>query len=342
MSEPLLETENLTIQYKTREGMVTAVSDVSFTLDEGQYFGLVGESGCGKTTLAKAVMGGLDNNGRITSGEIRYRGEPIHDLSEKELQQEIRGTEISWIPQGSMNSLDPLMRVSTQAVKIGQTHTDMTEEEIRERFREMFDIVGLQESRIDDYPHQFSGGMAQRAIIALGLFLEPALLIADEPTTALDVITQDQIFKYLDKIKHETQTSMMLITHDISVVFESCEKVAVMHSGQLAESASAVDLFDSPRHPYTSLLKQAFPDHRYPDDDLAVIEGTPPQTLGELDFCTFAERCPLATEQCYDSAPPLESQPEAMSGDIEHSASCFYSDDVPTLETPTVTQQTSE
>jgi oligopeptide/dipeptide ABC transporter ATP-binding protein len=333
VSDPLLEVDDLTVQYRTKRGMVTAVSDVSFTIERGQYFGLVGESGCGKSTLAKAILGGLDSNGRIVSGAIRYKGTPIHDMSDAELRDEVRGDEISWIPQGSMNSLDPLMRVSEQAVKIAQAHTGLSPIEAKEKFREMFEIVGLQTSRIDDYPHQFSGGMQQRAIIALGLFLDPSLVIADEPTTALDVITQDQVFKYLDRIQEQTDTSMMLITHDISVVFESCQKVVVMHGGQVAESGSAVDVFDMPRHPYTILLQRAFPDVRYPDQDLAVIDGTPPDTYGEIDFCTFADRCPLAVEECRQSTPPTESVvADATTADsIDHEVACFRSADAEQL-----------
>jgi oligopeptide/dipeptide ABC transporter ATP-binding protein len=325
MSEPLLEVEDLTVQYRTGSGQVTAVSDVSFTVDTGEYFGLVGESGCGKSTLAKSLIGGLDSNGRITSGTVRYKGEEIQGFTERELNREIRWKEVSWIPQGSMNSLDPLQRVGEQAVEIAQTHTDMTEDEALDQFADMFEIVGLQQSRIDDYPHQFSGGMQQRAIIALALFLEPSMLIADEPTTALDVIMQDQVFKYLDEIKEETDISMLMITHDISLVFESCDKMAIMHAGQAAEVGTVTEVFDSPRHPYSILLQEAFPDVRYPDRDLEIIEGNPPQNIGEVDYCTFADRCPWAVEDCHRTVPPLEQ----IEGEAEgHLAACIRKEDV--------------
>lgn len=325
MSEPLLKADDLTIQYQTREGWLTAVSDASFTIQQGEYFGLVGESGCGKSTIAKSLLGGLDDNGRVESGEIRYKGEPIQDLSEHELNEEIRWKEISYIPQGSMNSLDPLETVSDQAWDIAKVHTDMSKSDALSRFEEMFEIVGLQKSRIDDYPHQFSGGMQQRAIIALALFLKPSLIVADEPTTALDVIMQDQVFKYLDDVKAETETSMLLITHDISLVFESCESMAIMHSGQVAEAGSTVDLYDEPRHPYSILLQEAFPDVRYPERELGVIKGYPPKTVGDVDYCTFVDRCPWAVEECRQHAPQLEPVGDE---DIEHTASCFRKDEV--------------
>lgn len=307
MSEKLLEVDDLTIQYETREGMVTAVSNASFSIDAGKYFGLVGESGCGKSTIAKAIIGALDDNGTVTNGSIKYKGTDISALDERKLNEEIRWKEISWIPQASMNSLDPIDKIGDQAVEIAQVHTDMSPEEARERFADALEVVGLSEERIDDYPFQFSGGMQQRAIIALAIFLEPRLLIADEPTTALDVIMQDQIFKYIEDIQDELGTSMMLITHDISLVFESCSEMAVMHSGQISEVGTVEDIYDSPRHPYTILLQNAFPDVRYPDRSLDTIEGHPPKQIGEVSSCTFAERCPWATRECKTGAPPLEA-----------------------------------
>jgi oligopeptide/dipeptide ABC transporter ATP-binding protein len=318
MSPPLLEIEDLTIQYKTQNGMLTAVSDASFDINEGEFFGLAGESGSGKSTLAKAIIGGLDDNGVVESGAIRYRGEEIHDFTEKELNERIRWKEVSWIPQGSMNSLDPLQKVSEQAIEIGQVHTDLSDKESREKIKRMFDIVGLQESRIDDYPHQFSGGMQQRAIIALALFLEPDLVIADEPTTALDVIMQDQIFKYLNRMKTDIETSLLLITHDISVIFESCDSVAIMHASQVTERGKTEAVHDKPRHPYAFMFKEAFPDIREPKRDLEVIEGYPPELIGEVDFCSFADRCPWAVEECRQGAPELE----IVDDHAPHSAAC--------------------
>jgi oligopeptide/dipeptide ABC transporter ATP-binding protein len=224
-----------------------------------------------------------------------------------------------------MNSLDPLQTISHQAWKIAKTHSDMSKNEALDRFEEMFEIVGLQTSRINDYAHQFSGGMEQRAIIALALFLNPSLVIADEPTTALDVIMQDQIFKYLDDINEEIGTSMLLITHDISVVLETCEKMAVMHSGQVAERGLSTNLYDQPRHPYAIMLQEAFPDIRYPHRKLGVIDGHPPQTIDEKDYCTFVDRCPWAVEDCSQGAPQLEPIEET---DGEHFAACIRKDEI--------------
>ncbi|KAB1190435.1 ATP-binding cassette domain-containing protein [Haloferax sp. MBLA0076] len=324
MGAPLLEVEDLTIQYKTSSGPVTAVSGVTFTVEEAEYFGLVGESGCGKSTIAKSLIGGLDENGSIVGGTIKYRGEEIQDFSDAQLSERIRWKEISLIPQSSMNNLDPLQRVSEQAVEIARTHSDMSKAEALERFGELFETVGLQPSRIHDYPHQFSGGMQQRAVIALALFMEPSLIIADEPTTALDVIMQDQIFKYLDAMKDEFETSMLLITHDISLVFESCQSMAVMHGGQLAETGTVVDLYDTPRHPYSILLQEAFPDIEDPNRELGTIDGTPPRIIGDVNVCTFVDRCPWAIEDCHTAAPPLEQ----VEGDSRHGVSCFRMDEV--------------
>jgi len=326
MTDTLLEVDGLTVEYRTSQGLLTAVSDVSFEISEGEYLGLVGESGCGKSTIAKALLGVLDQNGRIASGSIRYKGTEIQDYSERELNERIRWKEISMIPQSSMNNLDPLESIKDQALEIANVHTDLSEREATNRFKDLFEIVGLQPERVSDHPYQFSGGMQQRAIIALALFLRPNLVIADEPTTALDVIMQDQVFRYLTDVKNSMETSMMLITHDISLVFESCDSIGVMHGGQLAESGSVTDVYDSPHHPYSLLLQKAFPDHRYPDRNLAVIEGTPPEHIGEgeVNFCSFADRCPWAIEECTAAAPPLEP----VDQDPSHRAACVRKNEV--------------
>lgn len=328
METPILEFDNATIQYTTESGPVTAVSNASFSVGRGSFFGLVGESGCGKSTLAKSIIGGLDENGKVTSGKILYNGTEIQEYTQSELNKKIRWNKISYIPQASMNSLDPLSKVSDQAWEIASVHTELEYEEAMDKFRSMFNVVGLQESRIDDYPHQFSGGMQQRAIIALSLFLDPKLIIADEPTTALDVIMQDQVLKYLDKIQENTQISMLLITHDISVVLESCNKMAIMHSGQVAETGSTTEIFDNPKHPYSILLQEAFPDHREPNRDLTVIDGYPPETIGDIDYCTFASRCPWETEECHKFGPPLEN---ISDNSIDHKAACVRKNEMDKL-----------
>ncbi len=335
MSEPLLELEDLHIEYRTRDENVRAVNDVNLTIEDNEYFGLVGESGCGKSTIAQAIVGGLDDNGAVTSGTIRYKGEEIQDFTEAEFREEIRWQEISVIPQSAMNSLDPLMRISTQAVELVQEHTEHTEEQALDRLRELFDIVGLPESRITDYPHQFSGGMKQRAIIAMSLILEPSLIIADEPTTALDVIMQDQILSHLRDLREDWDISLLMITHDIAVVFENCDSIAVMHGGQVSESGPVREILDNPRHPYTYLLQKSFPDVRYPDRELDVIAGNPPVLHGDVDFCSFADRCPWAEPACRDGAPPLE----AAADNGNHRDACIRSDETDTLFTEYETAQ---
>ncbi|WP_158059555.1 ABC transporter ATP-binding protein [Halorussus halophilus] len=328
MSDPLLEFEDVYIRYRT-DGFndVHAVNAASFSIDEHDYFGLVGESGCGKSTIADAIVGGLDDNGEVVSGTIRYKGKEIQDYSEAEFNKNIRWKEISVIPQSSMNSLDPVMKLSEQAVEMAKYHTDLSNAEALDRLRELFDVVGLSESRIDDYPHQFSGGMQQRAIIAFALFLRPSLIIADEPTTALDVIMQDQIIDHINGLKDEWDVSMLLITHDISLVFENCDSMAVMHGGQIAEAGTVEDVFDHPRHPYAILLQNAFPDVRFPDRELAVIDGHPPQLHDEVDFCTFVDRCPWAEPACREGAPPANP----VTGDEDHLAWCIRADEMSEL-----------
>jgi len=315
----------LSVRYGTEDGNVAAVSDVSFQIEEGEYFGLVGESGCGKSTAAMAILGGLASNGYVTNGSIKYRGRDVTDLSERELRQELRWEEIAWIPQGSMSSLDPMMQLNEQALEIGHRHSDLTDDTIIQKFQDMFEVVGLQADRANEYPHQFSGGMQQRALIALALFLEPAIVIADEPTTALDVIMQDQVFKYLDAARDELDTSMLLITHNISLVFESCDRMGVMHGGQLAEVGSVKDVYDSPRHPYTFMLQSSFPDVRYPDRDLGVINGDPPQLFGDVNKCSFADRCPFAVAECRDGAPA--SEVTDVGEDPNHRVACIRKDE---------------
>ncbi|MFB6354592.1 MAG: dipeptide ABC transporter ATP-binding protein [Halobacteriales archaeon] len=324
---PLLEVENLDVTYRTRQEDIRAVSNASFEIEPNQYFGLVGESGCGKSTLAHAVIRGLDQNGEITGGKIRYKGEEIQALSSKEFDDQIRWNEIAVIPQSAMNSLNPLEKISDQAVEVAKTHTDWSRQQTLEKLRELFDVVGLPESRVSDYPHQFSGGMKQRAIIALSLLLEPSLIIADEPTTALDVIMQDQFLKYLDELREVRDFGLLFITHDIAVIFEICDSMAVMHGGQIAESGTTEQIFDSPRHPYSILLQRAFPDVRYPGRELEEISGYPPKLGGEITECTFADRCPWAEPECRQGEPPLEP----LEADPTQRTSCIRSHEMASL-----------
>jgi oligopeptide/dipeptide ABC transporter ATP-binding protein len=335
MSDPILDVTDLTVTYQDGGETVTAVSDANVTIQTGEYLGLVGESGSGKSTLAKSIIGALDDNGTIESGTIRYKGQDIQDMGTKELNREIRWKEISWIPQSSMNSLDPLKRISQQANELAKVHTNLTKAEIKERLSEAFEIVGLPPSRITDYPHEFSGGMNQRAIIALSIFLEPSLIIADEPTTALDVIMQDQIFRHLEELR-DRDTTIMLITHDISLVFEFCDSISIMHAAQIAETGPVGELYTDPRHPYSILLQESFPDFHDTNKELSEISGYPPQLGPDPDFCSFAERCPWVDDVCYDGQPALE----CVSDDVVHTVACARKDEIDPENRPL--QQTGE
>lgn len=338
-----LEVDDLTIEYETPRGNLTAAANVSFSIEESEMFGLVGESGCGKSTVAHSLIGGLDSNGEITSGSIHFKGSRLDTLTESAFNSKIRWDEISLIPQDALESLDPLQRISEKAVEITRAHSSMSKADTIDRLKELFSILGIQEERVKAYPHQLSGGMQQRAMIALALLLDPSLIIADEPTTALDVIMEDQVFKWLEDAQAETGVSILLITHDISVVFENCSRFAVLHSGQVAEIGTATSIFDNPRHPYTILLQEAFPDIRYPDKQLRGIDGYPPELLNMEDgvnYCTFADRCPWAVDECRESSPKLTLTEDAT--DQYHEVACYRSSENLQEQVTEVRKQSSE
>lgn len=326
MTSPLLEVDDLTVQYETADRNVTAVSSASFTVFNSEHFGLLGESGCGKSTLAKSLIGGLDDNGRITAGSVKFRGKELSSLSESDFNKDIRWKEISFIPQASMNILDPLRRISTQAREIARAH-GYDEENSLNRFCTLLEQMGIPPERVDDYPHQFSGGMQQRAIISLSLFLNPSLIIADEPTTALDVVMQDQIINHLYDIKEDKDISIMLISHDVGLVYEFCDRLATMHGGQIVETGTPRELYHSPRHPYSIMLQRSIPSIRHPNQELYTIEGKPPQMTGEVSRCSFVDRCPWAGEECMKSEPPLELV-ETNKSENRQGVACFKHNDI--------------
>ncbi len=328
MTDPLLEVENLSIEYEVPGENVRAVSGATFTIQENEYFGLVGESGSGKSTIAKAIIGGMDDNAIITEGKIKFKGDDITNASDQELSEKYRWKEICVIPQASMDSLDPIRKISNQAIELCNVHTDWSKEKALNRLKELFDVVGLAESRIHDYPHQFSGGMEQRAIIAMALMLNPSLIVADEPTTALDVIMQDQILKYFDEIKKNQEAGMLMITHDIPVILENCESLGVLHAGQLCEVGSINKVHKNSTHPYTILLQQSLPDIRQPNRELTEISGDPPELKEDVNFCTFADRCPWAEEECYRGMPELEQLDEQN----DHAVSCIRKSEMDELK----------
>lgn len=304
MSTELLRIEDLVIHYKTREGFIRAVEDVSFRMEDGENLGLVGESGCGKTTVAKAIMKILPPNGEIVSGRIFFHGRDIVPMDAKQMRF-LRWREIAMITQSAMNSLDPVHRVGDQILEAIKAHRRISTREAKMRVLELFDIVGLDIHRINDYPHQFSGGMKQRVIIAMALALEPALIIADEPTTALDVLVQDRILMQLKELQRKLNMAMIVITHDISVVAETCSRVAIMYAGKILEYGNLIDVFKKPYNPYTLALLNAFPSVVGKKRELISIGGFPPDLLRPPTGCRFWERCPFSTQRCEHESPSM-------------------------------------
>jgi len=318
----LLTIDDVSVGYRTDEGPdVEAVSDVSFEIHEGETFGLVGESGCGKTTLAKAILQLLDANGYVASGEIRYGGRDLAALPKPEIR-EVRWAEISTIPQASMSGLNPVYRVGDQIAEAILRHEpETTEREADERARRLLERVGVDAERADDYAHEFSGGMKQRVVIAMALAADPDLLICDEPTTALDVTIQAQILRLLDELKREYDTSIVFITHDLGVVAEIADRVVVMYAGKVMERAGVYDLFEAPAHPYTQALLDCL---LGTGRELGAIEGSPPKPTDPPAGCRFHPRCPHAVEDCrVGDQPPLHPV-DAGDGSPDHAASCLY------------------
>ncbi len=298
----LLEVKNLKTYYHEDDGgMVHAADDVSFSIEPGETLGLVGESGSGKTTIAKSIIRLLADNGEIVDGEINFRGTDVTQLSKKQLNEQIRWSEVSMIPQNAMNGFDPVYTVGEQIVEVIRVHEEeTTKQEAKARARKLFEDLGIEADRVDDYPHQFSGGMAQRAMIALALALEPSLILADEPTTALDVVIQDRILDTIKSMQEDIGSAMILITHDMSVVSETCDRIAVVYGGRIVEISDAATIMSNPRHPYTLGLKNAFPDITQEDQELVSIPGTPPNLVDPPEGCRFAPRCPFAIDKCWD------------------------------------------
>lgn len=317
----LLDVKKLYIEYKTKEGVLRVVNDVSFQLKQGESLGLVGESGCGKTTLAKAIMRLLPDNGSISSGEMLFKGEDIVKMSNEGIRK-LRLNEIAMISQSAMNSLNPVYTVGDQLIEGIRAHSNATKDEAEKRSKEVFEIIGLDAKRLNSYPHQMSGGMKQRAIIAMALTLNPSLIIADEPTTALDVVVQDKILSKITEIQKKINSSMLFITHDISVVSEVCETIIVMYAGRVMEKASTGVFFRNPYHPYSLGLNNAFPSILEIGEELISIPGAPPNLMVEQKGCRFKERCPFRTEKCEKELPELiEVGPE-------HLIACHYPEKV--------------
>lgn len=313
----LLEVDNLRIEFPTRRGTLVAVDDISFSIDEGEVLGVVGESGAGKSLTGASIIGLLEPPGRVADGAIRLNGRRIDNLSYEEMRR-IRGREIGAIFQDPLTSLNPLYTVGRQLVETIQTHTDLASAGARRRAIELLAEVGIPapERRIDGYPHEFSGGMRQRVVIALALAANPRLIVADEPTTALDVSIQAQIIALLKRLCRDHGAAVMLITHDMGVIAETADRVAVMYAGRIAEIGPVRDVVKHPSHPYTEGLMGSIPVIGHRLDRLTQIDGAMPRLTEIPQGCAFNPRCPKAIDRCYTDRPEL-----APSGNT--SAACW-------------------
>ena len=301
--EALLKVENLVVHYETHNAVVEAVNDVSFEIMPGQTLGLVGETGAGKTTIALAIMSLLPKyTGHIIQGGIEFGGKDLTKLSQREMRS-IRGRDISMIFQDPMSALNPVMPVGEQIAELIRLHQRVSRAEAAKRARDILKKVGIQPDRAGEYPHQFSGGMKQRVVIAMALACNPKLLIADEPTTALDVTIQAQVLELIRELKDESGTSMLLITHDLGVVAETCDTVAVIYAGEIVELGTLEDIFDHAAHPYTQCLFATIPSLDKDVERLQPITGPAVNAADLPEGCSFCERCPKALELCRTHDP---------------------------------------
>ena len=313
----LLNVENLRTYYFTKRGPVKAVDGVDFQVKEGQAMGLAGESGCGKTTVALSIMKILPSRGKITDGKILLKDLDIARISEKEMRK-IRWKRISLVFQGAMNALDPLYSLGDQIVEAILAHeTKLNRKEATSRAEELLELVGMERKRIKSYPHELSGGMRQRGLIAMALACNPELLIADEPGTALDVIVQAQVLSIIEDLRKKLNLAAILITHDLSIIADTCDKVAIMYAGKIVEYADVSDLFEEPLHPYTQGLIQAFPNIKSTRTRMSSIPGSPPDLLDPPKGCRFHPRCTYAKTICKEQEPAVTKMREK-----EHLVAC--------------------
>ncbi len=315
MSENLLEVKNLSIHYTVDKSVVKAVNDISFTIKKGEALGLVGETGAGKTTTALGVMRLVPNPpGKVVSGEVYYNGENLFKKSEAEMRK-IRGGEISMIFQNPMTALNPVLTVGEQIAEVIRLHSDkkLSRAEALIKATEMMEMVNIEGRRHSEFPHQFSGGMRQRIVIAIALACNPHLLLADEPTTALDVTIQEQVLDLIENLRKKLGTSLLLITHDLGVVAEVCDRVAVVYAGDIVESGSLKQIYNDTRHPYTIGLFGSLPNFGQKVHRLKPIAGMMPDPSQLPDGCAFAPRCPHATDACrHGVMPKVEVAPGHM------------------------------
>jgi len=304
---PLLEIDSLAVDYRTSRGTVHAVNDVSFFLEKGETLGLAGESGSGKSTLGLSIIRLVPYPGVIGGGQIKIDGRDIVALPEHEMQT-FRGTKVAYVFQDPMMSLNPVKKIGAHFVELIRTHEpNVSKKEAFERAKTVLKNLGIQPERINDYQHQFSGGMRQRIMIGLAIALNPDLVIADEPTTALDVIVQAKILDLLESLRKAYQMALILISHDLSIILERCDKIIVMYAGHMVEYTDGTELHDRPAHPYTQKLLQSIPNIELSDQKLTAIPGSPPDMLNPPNGCRFWPRCSYTMEICRVKEPLLVS-----------------------------------
>jgi len=314
---PLLEVRDLQTYFYTIRGIVKAVDRVSFELDKGEVLGLAGESGCGKSTIAWSLLGLVPPPGRIVGGSIKIDGADITRMEEPEIRRKIRWKKISMIFQGAMNALTPVYTIGYQIAEPLMYHLGLSKREAYDRAAELLASVGLSREFLSRYPHQLSGGQKQRVVIAMALVLEPDIVIADEPTTALDVVVQYQVINLLKRINREKKIAMIVISHDLSLIAQMADKVAIMYAGKIVEYGPSERVFMEPQHPYTQLLLKAIPRLRGPKEKLAYIPGQPPDLRSPPTGCRFHPRCPFVFDKCY------KEEPELIKVGKDHYASCW-------------------
>jgi peptide/nickel transport system ATP-binding protein len=317
MEKPLMTVDALTVEYWTRKGKIRAVDDVSFSLRKAETLGVVGESGSGKSTLGLSLIDLVPFPGRITKGKVILKDKEVLKLRKDDLRN-LRGKEICYVFQDPMTSLNPVKKIGDHFVELIRTHEpQVTKQEAFKRAKKMLRDVGIQPERLNDYPHQLSGGMRQRIMIGLAIALNPSIVVADEPTTALDVIVQAKILDLLNALREAYGMALLLITHDLSIVLQRSDRIMVMYAGQVVEYAPSIEIYSNPKHPYTQGLLKSIPNIELADQKLEAISGSPPDLLNLPKGCRFWPRCYCAFERCRSEAPPL------ITTGKEHFTRCF-------------------
>ena len=321
MSRPILEVDGLTTRFATRRGDVHAVNGVSFTVGDGEIVGIVGESGCGKSVTIRSILGLVRSPGRVADGRVSFIGNEIQHLPQRHLRR-LRGASMGFIAQNPFGALNPILRIDRQFHNMIRAHAKTTRAKSRARAKAMMDAVGISDPErvLGGYAHELSGGMAQRVVIAMALTLDPRLVVADEPTTALDVTIQRQILDLLRRVVRDDHRSMLLVTHDLGVVAQYCDRVVVMYAGKVVESGLVADVFQEPAHPYTLALLQAVP---RPGHELRALGGRVPDLVDYPVGCPYADRCRFRFDRCTDEAPELLPEPRASGAD--RTVSCHLS-----------------